>query len=142
MIPRRLLDNYTDALNRISRATQDGIAKDVDGMDLSDIAKARDSIIAIMDGFLEAATDAAASLASAFYDAVREVELGERSGIEGESRRAPEATAESVRAFMQAAVDGKGRDRLVALLLERADYEVKVAANSAVMSCGERDGIG
>lgn len=142
MIPRSLLDGYGAALDRVSDAARAGIAAAVAEIDLSDVAEARSEIVEIMDAYLEAATDAAASLSSAFYDAVRELELGERSGACGESRREPGATEESVRAFMQVIVDGGTRERLTALLLERADYEVKVAANRAVVSCGERDAIG
>lgn len=142
MIPRRLVRNYAYALQKLSNGAQAALLASVQGIDLTNIADARNEIIKAMDVCLDPATDAAAVIGAAFYDGIREIEIGEQSGIIAEPERNREATEESVKAFMKIIVDGGTREQLIVRLAERVDYEVKVAANLAVMNCGERDGRG
>lgn len=138
-IPRSYIDGFTRAINLVSESSRAGLLAALESIDMSqDVATVRDQVIAAMQVWCGGATDQAAVLAAAFYDGLREFELGTRMGAVANSGRVPEATDGAVRAFAQKLVDGRA-DEFVALCLERLDYETKVAANETVLINGHRD---
>jgi hypothetical protein len=140
-IPRFYVDGFTRALNRVSESARKGLADALASIDMTqDVATVREQVIAVMQVWCGGATDQAAVLAASFYDGLREFELGERMGAVADSGRDPDATDGAVRAFAQKLVDG-GPDEFIRLCLERLDYEMKVAANEAVLANGRRDRV-
>lgn len=138
-IPRSCVDGFTRAINRVSESARKGLADALAAIDMSqDVATVREQVIAAMQVWCGGATDQAALLAAAFYDGLRELELGAPMGAVASSGRNPDATDGAVRAFAEKLVDGKP-DEFVTLCLERLDYETKVAANEAVLINGHRD---
>lgn len=138
-VPRSFIDGFTRAINRVSERSRRGLAAALAAIDMTqDVATVREQVIAAMQIWCGGATDQAAVLAAAFYDGLRELELGAPMGAVASSGRNPEATDGAVRAFAQRLVDGRP-DEFVTLCLERLDYETKVAANEAVLINGHRD---
>ena len=139
-IPRAYVDRFTKLVNITSDDAQKKLAKALTKVEITDIAAARDEIIAIMDAILGPYTDNVAAIAATFYDGLREWS-GVVDDFEAEpiSNRDPAATDGAVRAFMQTQVDGKPFDELQTLLMERADYEVKRAANECIAANCKRD---
>lgn len=138
-IPRVYVDNFTAALNKLSQKTREKLAEALASIDMSqDVATVREQVIDVMQAYCGGATDTAAMLAAEFYDGLREFEIGERYGALAESGRKLAATDGAVRAFAQKLVDGKP-DEFRELCLERLDYEIKVAAERAVLINGARD---
>ena len=68
----------------------------------------------------------------------REYELGEAMGATYDSGRDPKATEGAVRAFAQKLVKGNV-DAFVSACLDRADYEIKVAAAQTCLNNAKRD---
>ena len=139
-IPRRYVDNFTRTINGISEDAQKRLANALAKVTIDDIATARNEIIAIMDALLSPYTDNVAAVAAVFYDGLRaQAGIDDGYEAEAESMRDPEATAGAVRAFMETQVKGQPFDTLEKLLLERADYEIKRAANESVAYNAQRD---
>lgn len=132
-IPRRYVENFTRTVNGISADARRRLGAALERISVDDIAAARDEIIAVMDALLGPYTDNVAAVAAVFYDGLR-AQAGISDGFEAQadSRRNPEATAGAVRAFMQTQVDGQPFEVLENLLEDRADYEIKRAANECV----------
>lgn len=138
-VPREYVDRFTSALNRVSQASRERLADELASIDLfGDVAEVRARVVAVMQALCGGATDMAATLAAEFYDGLRELAIGERMGALATSGRVPAATEGAVRAFAQALVDGD-QQAFADRCLERLDYEVKVAAATAVLENGRRD---
>lgn len=139
-IPRRYIDNYTKALNKLSADVQKRLAADLAKIDLTgDVATVRDAIIARMEFYCGPYTDMAAILAADFYDGLREQATGAKLGAYAESGREPIATEKAVRGIMQDVVEGKAAEVVVGKLTGRVDYEVKRAAGECIYRNGKRD---
>lgn len=140
VIPREYIDNFTRVINLASGDAQARLARALESVVIDDIATARDEIIAIMDTILGPYTDNVAAVAAAFYDGLREMSGAKAEyTAEAVSNRNPDATAGAVRAFMETQVEGKPFSELENLLLQRADYEVKRAANECVAHNARKD---
>lgn len=137
-IPRKYIDNYTKALNKISADAQTKLADALVKVDLTDVGAARDAIIDIMELHLGPYTDMAAVLAAEFYDGLRMREVGAALGALAESGRESVATEKAVRGIMQDVVDGKP-DAAIGKLISRADYEIKKSAGECIYRNGRRD---
>ena len=139
-IPRAYIDNFSRVVNLVSADAQKRLVKALENVEVDDIAAARDEIIAIMDAVLGPYTDNVAAIAAEFYDGLR-VWSGIVDGFVADpiSNRDPYATDGAVRAFMQTQVDGEPFSELQRLLLERADYEIRRAANECVAANCRRD---
>lgn len=137
--PRSYVDAFTESINTLTADMRPRLADALSAIDLSEIATARDAIIDVMEAFCGTYTDMAAVLGAEFYDGLREMQVGERIGALAESGRKPEATSGAVRALMQIVVDGKPREMLERQLLDRADGEVRRAANTCVARNVKRD---
>lgn len=142
-IPREFIDNYVDALAKISGddgAVRKELEETLARIDWTQsVANVRNQLIEVMQAYCSGATDQAAILASAFYDGLRERTVGERLGAFAESGREPEATDGAIRAFVQDLVDGKGSQPVIDKCLERLDYETKKAAATCITRNAQRD---
>lgn len=139
MIPRRLIENYTQGINGISKASRAALKAALESIDFSQpVYVIRDLVIEIMQSICGASTDAAAALSAEFYDGLREMEIGQRMGAVAASGREPKATEGAVRAFAEHLVNGNKR-AFVTSLLGRVDYETKVAAAQTCLNNAKRD---
>lgn len=139
MIPRRLIENYTQGINGISKASRAALKAALESIDFSQpVDVIRDLVIEIMQSICGASTDAAAALSAEFYDGLREMEIGQRMGAVAASGREPKATEGAVRAFAEHLVKGNKR-AFVTSLLGRVDYETKVAAAQTCLNNARRD---
>lgn len=142
-IPREFIDNYVDALAKISG--EDGVVRKelADALGRIDwtrsVAAIRDQLIDVMQAYCSGATDQAAMLAASFYDGLRERSVGAQLGAFADSGREPAATDGAVRAFVQDIVDGKGRDAVIKKCIERLDYETRKAAAVCITRNANRD---
>lgn len=142
-IPREFIDNYVDALAKISGedgAVRNELKEALERIDWTQsVANVRDQLIDVMQVYCSGATDQAAMLASAFYDGLREQVVGEPIGAFAESGREQAATDGAVRAFVQDLVDGRGSQPVIDKCLERLDYETRKAAAVCVTRNARRD---
>ena len=139
MIPRQWVNNYTVGINVISKKAREALSALLAAIDMDqDVATVREQAVQAMQGVCGTSTQGAAMLSAQFYNGIRQYELGETIDATFESGREPEATEGAVRAFAQKLVDGK-RDEFVGACLDRADYEVKVAAAQTCVNNAERD---
>ena len=139
MIPRRVIENYTQGINGISQASRAALATALESIDFSQpVDVIRDLVIEAMQSICGASTDAAAALSAEFYDGLREMELGQRMGAAATSGRDAQATDGAVRAFAEKLVKGNAK-AFVNLCLERVDYETKVAAAQTCLENAKRD---
>lgn len=141
-LPRAVIDAYTESLNMLSSAARDTVAAMLEQVEYSDIADLREQVIEIMEAVCGASSDLASARAAEFYDEARAVQAGEAIGAVAASGREPSATAGAVRALVQRVVDGKPWESFVSGLQDRADYEVKRAANRCVIENADRDPAG
>ncbi len=139
MIPRRLIENYTQGINGISKASRAALKTALESIDFSQpVDVVRDLVIETMQSVCGASTDAAAALSAEFYDGLREMETGQRMGAVATSGREAQATEGAVRAFAEHLVNGKA-NAFVISLLSRVDYETKVAAAQTCLENAKRD---
>ena len=136
-IPRSLIDEYTRQLNLVSDGMKEALAKELELIDWTDMAAAKARVLEIMQVYCGGATDAAALLASRFYETVRGIEVGGEFSALVDSGRIPEATVEAVESFFGAktATPEKIREQL----LSRLGFEVKRAAGDCIFENGRRD---
>ena len=141
MVPRLWLDNYTAAINELSRKSRDSLTAALALIDLmDDVAEVRAQVVALMNGVCGAATSGTAQLSRAFYNAIRQQELG--STIMGtlDCGRDPQATDGAVRAFADKLVKGDPQ-AFVNLCVSRVDYEIKVAAAQTCLNNAKVDPV-
>ena len=141
MVPRLWLDNYTAAINELSRKSRDSLTAALALIDLmGDVAEVRAQVVALMNGVCGAATSGTAQLSRAFYNAIRQSEIG--STITGtlDCGRDPQATDGAVRAFADKLVKGDPQS-FVNLCVSRVDYEIKVAAAQTCLNNAKVDPV-
>lgn len=127
-VPSSALANYADALNGISEQGQAEARRLLSRIDYSDLTRAANQAVEVMETVCGASSTTSARLAAIFYDELRRQALGEAMGAYTESGRAPVATEKAVRAFIQKLVEGGEPDEFIELCQERVGYEVKRAA--------------
>ena len=140
-IPRAALDYVTEQVNGLSADAQARVLKVLEQIEWSpgNIAECRDIVIRALESVLPTYTDAAAQASADFYDASRELCVGEKLGAKAISGYDPAATAGAVRAFVQDIVDGKPVERFNRKVLSRIDYEMKRAAGNSMAENGAND---
>ena len=139
-IPRKYIDNYTKALNKLSADAQKRLADDLAKINFDgNIATIRDVFINRLEFYCGPYTDMAAILAAEFYDGLRKFQVGSALGALAQSGREPIATEKAVRAIVQDLVDGKPPETVVKKLVDRVDFEIKRSAGECVYRNGERD---
>lgn len=137
-LPRDIINNLTYSLNQLSLASRRALRKMLANLEFSDAADLRQKLIEILEPFFSASTDLAATYAAQMYDEIRETLIGERLGAIADSGRNPVATEKAIRAFISELEKG-GLDRIIELLCERMDYEIKKAAAESTLRNGLRD---
>lgn len=138
-VPAAYVRNYDMAISRLSDKACREIKPMLNRVDYSDVAAARDVVIGILDTYLRAYTEAAASISASFYKECRDLVLGGDYEPVVDGRRNPEATSESVRAFIQTIVDGNGIDAFVNEAMSRINYEIRKAASDCMFANAEYD---
>lgn len=148
LIPRSLLDELTREVGATSGAGRRMVAQALSNLlpqftgddgAVTDVAGLRDAAIALMEQACSYLVGVSAGRAAELYDAVRALQAPP-SGYSASvmSGRDPQATAAAVRAIVQKAVDGR-LGAFVSALADRADYEVRRAANECVALNAARD---
>lgn len=140
-IPRAALDYVTGQVNGLSADAQAKVLKVLEAIEWTpdNIAECRDLVVQTMQSVLPTYTDAAAQASADFYDASREMVLGEKLGAKAVSGYNQDATAGAIRAFVQDIVDGKPAEQFNRKVLSRIDYEMKKAAGTSMVENGRRD---
>lgn len=140
-IPRAALDVVSAQVNALSADAQEKLMRVLSRIEWTpdNIADCRAIVVEAMQAVMPGYTALAAQASADLYDAVREASVGEALGAVAESGYSPEATDGAVRAGVQKIVDGKAVEAFNDYVLQRADYEIRRAANYCVTANGSRD---
>ena len=138
-VPRATLDALTRQVNAVSADARSKVSRALTAVDWSDVAAARDAVSQAMRDVCGSYSDVAAQAAAEFYDAVRELCVGEPVGALALPGYDPDATDGAVRALVQLVVDGNGPPAFDRACLDRVDHEVKRAAGNCVANNAARD---
>ena len=139
-IPRAAVDFLTEEINGISADAQARVLEVLQGINWTpeNIAQCRDLVIQALAAVMPTYTTMAAQASADFYDAARELVVGERMGAQAISGYDPAKTEGAVRAFVRFVL----RDEVQTFndqVLQRIDYEMKRSANMSVVENGRRD---
>ena len=140
-IPRAALDVVSAQVNALSADAQEKLMRVLSRIEWTqdNIADCRAIVVEAMQAVMPGYTALAAQASADLYDAVREASVGEALGAVAESGYRPEATDGAVRAGVQKIVDGKAVEAFNDYVLQRADYEIRRAANYCTTANGARD---
>lgn len=125
-IKRSWINQYVEQLNALSDAAQEALKQALSEVDLED-PEALQTIMEIMNEVCGWATDQSATLATYFYDGLREQMVGEPFGAEPINTREPGATYTATAGIM------KNPTAAEQMLLNRLSYEIKRAAGNCVI---------
>ena len=139
-IPRAAVDFLTEEINGISADAQARVLKVLQGISWTpeNIAQCRDLVLQALASVMPTYTTMAAQASADFYDAAREMAVGERMGATAISGYDPRKTEGAVRGFVRFVL----RDDVQTFndqVLQRIDYEMKRSANMSVVENGRRD---
>ena len=139
-IPRAAVDFLTEEINGISADAQARVLKVLQGIQWTpeNIAECRDLVLQALAAVMPTYTDMAAQASADFYDAARELVVGERMGAKAISDFDMRKTEGAVRGFVRFVL----RDDVQTFndqVLQRIDYEMKRSANMSVVENGRRD---
>lgn len=139
-IPRAAVDFLTEEINGISADAQARVLKVLQGINWTpeNIAECRELVLQALASVMPTYTDMAAQASADFYDAAREMVVGERMGAQAISDYDPAKTEGAVRGFVRFVL----RDDVQTFndqVLQRIDYEMKRSANMSVVENGRRD---
>ena len=139
-IPRAAVDFLTEEINGISADAQARVLKVLQGIQWTpeNIAECRDLVIQALDAVMPTYTTMAAQASADFYDAAREMVVGEKMGAQAISDFDMRKTEGAVRGFVRFVL----RDDVQTFndqVLQRIDYEMKRSANMSVVENGRRD---
>ena len=139
-IPRAAVDFLTEEINGISADAQARVLKVLQGINWmpETIAECRELVLQALAAIMPTYTTMAAQASADFYDAARELVVGERMGARAISGYDPRKTEGAVRAFVRFVLDGRV-DTFNDQVLQRIDYEMKRSANMSVVENGRRD---
>lgn len=140
-IPRAVLDVVSAQVNALSADAQEKLMRVLSRIEWTpdNIADCRAIVVEAMQAVMPGYTALAAQASADLYDAVREASVGEALGAVAESGYSQEATDGAVRAGVQKIVDGKAVEVFNDYVLQRADYEIRRAANYCITANGARD---
>lgn len=127
-IPRLWIDNYSDAIDALSKQAQEQAAPAIAKVNLANLDAARTALIDLMNAVCATYTDAAATTAARFYEICRRFCIGGDFEAVTDSQREPDATRIAVLGIVNAYMRNGSAQSLVTQLLERIDYEIKRAA--------------
>ena len=139
-IPRAAVDFLTEEINGISADAQARVLKVLQGIQWTpeNIAECRELVLQALAAVMPTYTDMAAQASADFYDAARELVVGEKMGAKAISDYDPRKTEGAVRGFVRFVL----RDDVQTFndqVLQRIDYEMKRSANMSVVENGRRD---
>ena len=139
-IPRAAVDFLTEEINGISADAQARVLKVLQGIQWTpeNIAECRELVLQALATVMPTYTDMAAQASADFYDAARELVVGEKMGAKAISGYDPRKTEGAVRGFVRFVL----RDEVQTFndqVLQRIDYEMKRSANMSVVENGRRD---
>ena len=139
-IPRAAVDFLTEEINGISADAQGRVLEVLQGINWTpeNIAQCRDLVIQALAAVMPTYTTMAAQASADFYDAARELVVGEKMGAKAISDYDQAKTAGAVRGFVRFVL----RDDVQTFndqVLQRIDYEMKRSANMSVVENGRRD---
>ena len=139
-IPRAAVDFLTEEINGISADAQARVLEVLRGIQWTpeNIAQCRDLVIQALATVMPTYTTMAAQASADFYDAARELVVGERMGAQAISDFDMRKTEGAVRGFVRFVIDGRV-DTFNEQVLQRIDYEMKRSANMSVVENGRRD---
>ena len=139
-IPRAAVDFLTEEINGISADAQARVLKVLQGIQWTpeNVAQCRDLVLQALASIMPTYTTMAAQASADFYDAARELALGERLGAVAISDYDPRKTEGAVRGFVRFVL----RDDVQTFndqVLQRVDYEMKRSAGESMFANGRRD---
>lgn len=139
-IPRAAVDFLTEEINGISADAQARVLKVLQGINWTpeNVAECRDLVIQALAQVMPTYTTMAAQASADFYDAARELVVGEKMGAKAISGYDEAKTAGAVRAFVRFVL----RDDVQTFndqVLQRIDYEMKRSAGESMFANGRRD---
>ena len=139
-IPRAAVDFLTEEINGISADAQARVLEVLQGINWTpeNIAQCRDLVIQALAAVMPTYTTMAAQASADFYDAARELVVGEKMGAKAISGYDEAKTAGAVRAFVRFVLDGRV-DTFNDQVLQRVDYEMKLSAANSTIENGRRD---
>ena len=139
-IPRAAVDFLTEEINGISAEAQARVLEVLRGIQWTpeNVAQCRELVIQALAAVMPTYTTMAAQASADFYDAARELVIGERMGAQAISDFDMRKTEGAVRGFVRFVL----RDDVQTFndqVLQRIDYEMKRSANMSVVENGRRD---
>ena len=139
-IPRAAVDFLTEEINGISADAQARVLRVLQGINWTpeNIAECRDLVLQALASVMPTYTTMAAQASADFYDAARELVVGEKMGAQAISDFDMRKTEGAVRGFVRFVP----RDDVQTFndqVLQRIDYEMKRSANMSVVENGRRD---
>ena len=140
-IPRSVLNYVNGQINALSRDAQSRVLKVLAHISWTpeNVAECRELVVQALESVMPEYTALAAQSTADMYDAIRVQSVGEAMGARAISGYDAAKTDGAVRAFVQKVVDGKSIEVFNDLVLQRADYELRRAANYCVTANGARD---
>lgn len=139
-IPRAAVDFLTEEINGISADAQARVLKVLQGIQWTPetIAECRELVLQALATVMPTYTDMAAQASADFYDAARELVVGERLGAQAISDFDMRKTEGAVRGFVRFVLDGRV-ETFNEQVLQRIDYEMKRSAGESMFANGRRD---
>ena len=139
-IPRAAVDFLTDEINGISADAQARVMEVLQGIQWTpeNVAQCRDLVIQALAAVMPTYTTMAAQASADFYDAARELVVGEKMGAKAISDYDPAKTEGAVRGFVRFVLDGRV-ETFNDQVLQRIDYEMKRSAGESMFANGRRD---
>lgn len=143
-IPRSAVDELTRYVNAISADAQARVLRVLDGIAWTpeNVARCRELVVEALRLVLPEYATLAAQASADFYDATRELCVGERMGAQALSGYRQDAVDGAVRALVEDIVSGKPIEQFNRGVTDRVDYELKRAANVCVAENAARDPLG
>lgn len=130
VIPRDAVDFLTTEINTLSADAQAKVLKVLESITWTPdtIADCRDVVLEAIRMVLPEYADLVAQATADFYDASRELCIGEQLGAAAISGYDEDKTEAAIRAAVQRIVDGKPVQSFNDFVLQRMDYELKRAS--------------
>ena len=137
-VPRAYINNYTNGLNRISETGRANLLAALEAVDYSDMTRAIDEVVTIMEEHCGLSARAAAEMAGYFYRGMSLYQTGQDAEAVIDTGHKAIATEKATRGIAQFGVNGNFPS-MWEQLTNRLDYEVKKAAGETVMQSARAD---
>jgi len=137
MATRVKIDAYNGSLEKLTSSATDIATANLAAMIEDGEYINHRSLMDWLDPLLESVTDDAAVISSEFYNAMREISIGDTAELIVDSGRIPEASSKSVYAFL---TESNGNNEMLSnLLRQRVSYEIRRAAGTSMFNYGLKD---